>query len=137
MRLQSSLATAKEAVAAAEAEAGPLREECAALKRAKESSERTLVSLPGEIASLRDSAETLEAELAELRPSDRDLHGRAGGPAGENEEGLEVDLTDATTTDAGWHEGCSENRRETAKRDRKRRTPKQGWAMASASHPSP
>ena len=81
--LAVSLATAKEAVAAAEAEAGPLREECAALKRAKESSERTLVSLPGEIASLRDSAETLEAELAELRPSDRDLHGRAGGPAGE------------------------------------------------------
>ena len=25
---------------------------------------------------------------------------------------------------ARWHEGCSENRRETAKRDRKRRTPK-------------
>ena len=25
---------------------------------------------------------------------------------------------------AGWHEGCSENRRQTAKRDRKRQTPK-------------
>ena len=27
---------------------------------------------------------------------------------------------------ARWHEGCSENRRETAKRDRKRRTPRVG-----------
>ena len=31
---------------------------------------------------------------------------------------------------ARWHEGCSENRRETAKRDRKRRTPKGGRRLA-------
>ena len=33
-------------------------------------------------------------------------------------------------TTARWHEGCSENRRETAKRDRKRRTPKGGRRLA-------
>ena len=51
---------------------------------------------------------------------------------------------------ARWHEGCSENRRETAKRDRKRRTPKGGrrlahhtpllkipvWWRRAVSHPS-
>ena len=31
---------------------------------------------------------------------------------------------------AGWHEGCSENRRGTAKRDRKRQTPKGGRRLA-------
>ena len=30
---------------------------------------------------------------------------------------------DESGTTARWHEGCSENRRETAKRDRKRQTP--------------
>ena len=29
-----------------------------------------------------------------------------------------------------WHEGCSENRRQTAKRDRKRQTPKGGRRLA-------
>merc|ERR1712046_564731 len=33
-------------------------------------------------------------------------------------------------TTARWHEGRSENRRETAKRDRKRRTPKGGRRLA-------
>ena len=31
---------------------------------------------------------------------------------------------DESRKTAGWHEGCSENRRQTAKRDRKRQTPK-------------
>ena len=33
---------------------------------------------------------------------------------------------DESGTTARWHEGCSENRRGTAKRDRKRQTPKGG-----------
>ena len=37
---------------------------------------------------------------------------------------------DESGTTARWHEGCSENRRETAKRDRKRRTPKGGRRLA-------
>ena len=37
---------------------------------------------------------------------------------------------DESGTTARWHEGCSEKRRETAKRDRKRRTPKGGRRLA-------
>ena len=37
---------------------------------------------------------------------------------------------DESGTTARWHEGCSENRRKTAKRDRKRRTPKGGRRLA-------
>ena len=37
---------------------------------------------------------------------------------------------DEKWANASWHEGCSENRRETAKRDRKRRTPKGGRRLA-------
>jgi len=36
-----------------------------------------------------------------------------------------------TTASARWHEGCSENRRGTAKRDRKRQTPKGGRRLAT------
>ena len=37
---------------------------------------------------------------------------------------------DESRKTAGWHEGCSENRRQTAKRDRKRQTPKGGRRLA-------
>ena len=46
----------------------------------------------------------------------------------EESDATEEEATRERTTrvdrPARWHEGCSENRRETAKRDRKRRTPK-------------
>ena len=47
--------------------------------------------------------------------------------------------SDESGTTARWHEGCSEKRRETAKRDRKRQTDPDslGWATASAPHTSP
>jgi len=44
----------------------------------------------------------------------RERRDRGGNDKGENDE---------SGTTARWHEGCSENRRETAKRDRKRQTP--------------
>merc|ERR1712086_858604 len=46
---------------------------------------------------------------------------RGGSDKGENDE---------SGTAARWHEGCSEKRRETAKRDRKRQTPKGGRRLA-------
>ena len=44
----------------------------------------------------------------------RERSDRGGSDKGENDE---------SGTAARWHEGCSEKRRETAKRDRKRQTP--------------
>ena len=44
----------------------------------------------------------------------RERRDRGGNDKGENDE---------SGTTARWHEGCSEKRRETAKRDRKRQTP--------------
>ena len=44
----------------------------------------------------------------------RERRDRGGSDKGENDE---------SGTTARWHEGCSEKRRETAKRDRKRQTP--------------
>ena len=56
----------------------------------------------------------------------REKRDRGGSDNGENDEG---------GTTARWHEGCSENRRETAKRDRKRRTPKGGRRLAHHTRP--
>ena len=54
-----------------------------------------------------------------------------GGGAAERGRGERSDRgrsdrreNDESRKTAGWHEGCSENRRQTAKRDRKRQTPK-------------
>ena len=44
----------------------------------------------------------------------RERRDRGGNDKGENDE---------SGTTARWHEGCSEKRRETEKRDRKRQTP--------------
>ena len=58
-----------------------------------------------QVAASQDEAEENNASEEEVTRDPR---------KGENDEG---------GTTARWHEGCSENRRETAKRDRKRQTP--------------
>ena len=66
----------------------------------------------GKAARARDrqAAVAIDAERGRGERSDR---GRSDGR--ENDESRKT---------AGWHEGCSENRRQTAKRDRKRQAPK-------------
>ena len=51
----------------------------------------------------------------------RERRDRGGNDKGENDE---------SGTTARWHEGCSEKRRETAKRDTKRQTPQGGRRLA-------
>ena len=51
----------------------------------------------------------------------RERRDRGGSDKGENDE---------SGTAARWHEGCSEKRRETAKRDTKRQTPQGGRRLA-------
>ena len=87
-------------------------------------------------------------ELRKAKEAARTRDRQAAAPQDEAEENDAV--TDATEeevtrgendesgTAARWHEGCSEKRRETAKRDTKRQTPQRpGWATASAPHSSP
>ena len=63
-----------------------------------------------------------QATGAPFRQRETERHKKNfAGPKGKNDE---------SGTTARWHEGCSENRRETAKRDRKRRTPKGGRRLA-------
>merc|ERR1712086_1215510 len=81
------------------------------------------------------------ARRAELRREARARDRQAGGSGvvaergrGERSDRGRSDKreNDESGKTARWHEGCSENRRGTAKRDRKRQTPKrQGWATAS------
>jgi len=68
----------------------------------------------------KEAARTRDRQAAAASPDEavrRERRDRGRSDKGENDE---------SGTTARWHEGCSENRRETAKRDRKRRTPK-GW----------
>ena len=77
---------------------------------------------------------------AERRKKPREQGNSRAAAAAQNEaeesDATEEEATRESTSHdekgatARWHESCSENRRETAKRDRKRRTPKGGRRLA-------
>ena len=73
----------------------------------------------GEAARARDrqAAVALQNEAEESGATEEE----ASSDGRENDESRKT---------AGWHEGCSENRRQTTKRDRKRQTPKGGRRLA-------
>ena len=63
----------------------------------------------------KEAARTRDRQAAASQDEAEENDATEGGnDKGENDE---------SGTTARWHEGCSENRRETAKRDRKRQTP--------------
>jgi len=68
-----------------------------------------------------------KGERSRENKRDRQAAAAAQNEAEESDATEEEATRERTTrvgrTTARWHEGCSENRRETAKRDRKRRTP--------------
>ena len=98
---------------------------------------RRLVLARGELDRLEGPG--YAARRAELRRKakeaerTRDRQAAASQDEAEGNDATEEEMTRERTTSgttARWHEGCSENRRETAKRDRKRRTPKGGRRLA-------